>query len=388
MTKLFSISYRLWCIVQCGLLLIQLESMVGFPAVSIKKIRFTQFRGSCDRHESDQEMRTPNIKPEQTVFRRKTLFVVEPSIPIGKAADHLSRRRVLLGLAAACTATIPALPAVAGLAELDSKTGNLFTPKADMLKGGSVAARGIPLSKSSARPPRAGESLQSIYETRFVAYLSRFLLNFDPSARAFWVQQGFGDSWEVQDSSSVIKAESAFAEFSESVEVGLADYFSGPFGSYSSLPAIVAGLNAAQPAPSRKADIPRKHGFINDIFSRGRQKKDSLKRADSFAMEKQGILNLYTLLKARYNSLSAKRQLAILFSFVSLPDLQPVNEIRSLLGEADNATITNVQFVNLRTVSSELDSRTSSRRGGGYSFGYLPTISVESPPPLGDKYLK
>ena len=34
------------------------------------------------------------------------------------------------------------------------------------------------------------------------------------------------------------RAESAFAEFCESVEVGLSDYFVGPYGSYSSLDAI------------------------------------------------------------------------------------------------------------------------------------------------------
>lgn len=299
----------------------------------------------------------------------------------------LSRRRMLQGITAA-SFLIPILPAVAGKPEIDSKTGNLFTPKGDMLAGGSVAARGIPVSKSSGRPP-AGEALQSIYETRFVAYLSRFLLNFDPSARAYWVQQGFGDTWEeyrIADSTEFDKSENAFAEFAESVEVGLADYFSGPFGSYSSLPAAVAGINAAQPAPSRKSEMPKKHSFLNDIFSKERLKKDDDRKRDSITAQKQGILNLYTLLKARYNSLSAKRQLAILFSFVSSPSLQPVNEIRSLLGEADNSTITRVRIVNSQSVASEAESRTSSRRGGGYSFAEMPTITIESPPPLGDKY--
>lgn len=329
--------------------------------------------------------------------------------------DFFSRRRALQGMTAACLAVAlpPILPASAGLPEIDSKTGNLFTPKADMLKGGSVAARGIPVSKSSSaggfNRNNNHEVLQSIYETRFVAYLARFLLNFDPSARAYWVQQGFGDTWEQQertmtpaasDSSSSSssssssrsdgRAKNAFAEFAESVEVGLADYFSGPFGSYSSLPAIVAGINAAQPAPSKKSEMPRKHGFLDAIFSSsggGKRSRDADKqRTESVAMQKQGILNLYTLLKARYNSLSAKRQLAILFSFVSSPSLQPVNEIRSLLGEADNVTVTDIQIVNAKRVPSEADSRTSSRRGGGYSYGELPKISVDSPPPLGDKY--
>jgi Mitochondrial carrier protein len=54
-----------------------------------------------------------------------------------------------------------------------------------------------------------------------------------------------------------------------------------------------------------------------------------------------------------------------------------------LLGEADNATITAVQLVNPTETSS---FRTSSRRGGGFSYDETPTVTVQSPPPLGDKY--
>jgi len=74
-----------------------------------------------------------------------------------------------------------------------------------------------------------------VYGTRFIAYLSRFLLNFDPSANAWWVKRGLGgdDTWDVmagsagsgdqnggsstQSTSSKSSLESAFAEFAESV---------------------------------------------------------------------------------------------------------------------------------------------------------------------------
>ena len=320
---------------------------------------------------------------------------------------QLTRRRALqraagLTIAAAAATQSLVLPASAGVPEIDSRTGNLFTPKSEMLSGGSAAARGIPFSRSSSSSakPVPGQVLQSIYETRFIAYLSRFLLNFDPSARAYWVQQGFGYSWDddnlfapsvtASSDTTSSRMENAFAEFAESVEVGLADYFSGPFGSYSSLPAAMAGITASNPAPSKKTELPttrRTHGFLDDIFSLGgRIRRTDDKKTDSIGNARQGILNLYTLLKARYTSASAKRQLAILFSFVSSPSLQPVNEIRSLLGEADNATVTGLQIFVSDNANKPLDYRTSSRRGGGYSLNDIPSVTVEDPPPLGDQY--
>jgi len=328
----------------------------------------------------------------------------DESVSVSQAKPHqLTRRRALqqaVGLTvAAAAAQSSVLPASAGVPEIDSWTGNLFTPKSEMLSGGSAAARGIPFSRSmsSSAKPVPGQVLQSIYETRFIAYLSRFLLNFDPSARAYWVQQGFGYSWDddnlfapsVTASDTTSRMENAFAEFAESVEVGLADYFSGPFGSYSSLPAAMAGITASNPAPSKKTELPttrRTHGFLDDIFSLGgRIRRTDDKKTDSIGNARQGILNLYTLLKARYTSASAKRQLAILFSFVSSPSLQPVNEIRSLLGEADNATVTGLQIF-VSDNPKPLDYRTSSRRGGGYSLNDIPSVTVEDPPPLGDQY--
>jgi len=41
-----------------------------------------------------------------------------------------------------------------------------------------------------------------------------------------------------------------FAEFAESVEIGLADYFVGSYGSYASVAAAKAGLDAVAPARS------------------------------------------------------------------------------------------------------------------------------------------
>ena len=50
--------------------------------------------------------------------------------------------------------------------------------------------------------------------------------------------------------SSEVKMKLRFAEFAESVEVGLADYFVGPYGSYANPTAAKAGLSAKAPQTS------------------------------------------------------------------------------------------------------------------------------------------
>jgi hypothetical protein len=296
-----------------------------------------------------------------------------------------SSRRVAFQSIFLATSAVP-LSAVAGKPELDA-SGEFFAPKSDMLSGGSDATRGVPLeNRKRAKRPKPGESIQTVYETRFIAYLSRFLLNFDPAARTWWVKQGLDDSWEKEpwdstDDSQEKARELKFSEFTESVEVGLSSYFVGPYGSYASVEAAKAGLIASRPAVSRR---PETKDFWTNILPGLKQPPISV--AIDEDVSKQGILNLYALLKARYTSRSAKKQLAILFSLISSPVLQPTDEIRGLLGEADNATITKVELVKPPRVANEPESRTSSRRGGGYSVQDLPLVTIETPPALGDDY--
>ena len=306
------------------------------------------------------------------------------------ASIHDDSRRValqsiLLSATTTAAAMIP-LRASAGKPEIDG-SGQLFSPKAEMLSGGTTMTRGIPLNTEK-RPVKLkpGQAVQVTYEARFIAYLSRFFLNFDPAIRTWWANQGMDDSWDSQsftgrdDSKGKLRQEK-FAEFAESVEVGLSNYFVGPYGSYASVEAAKAGLIASQPATSARPDeVDFWKKFVPGI------KVEPIVAAISEDLSKQGVLNLYTLLKARYTSKAAKRQLAILFSLISSPTLQPVEEIRSVLGEADNATITQVRLSPLPAVRNEPESRTSSRRGGGYSILTPPKILVDAPPALGDSY--
>jgi hypothetical protein len=309
--------------------------------------------------------------------------------------NTVSRRQALwsaatFAAAATTTGALTAPPAHAGLPEVDS-TGQLYTPRPQMLQGGSDAARGIPGTSGSSARLQPGQVLQTVYETRFIAYLSRFLLNFDPSLHAWWIKQGYGDTWEdrgrpYQDPKIAAAAEALFAEFAESVEVGLADYFVGPYGSYSSLAAAKAGLMAAQPAVSQKADAMQRGRSFFQALWKGPEKIATSGSDDSVRLAKLGILNLYTLLKARYDSLNAKKQSAILFSFISSPRLQPTREISSLLGEADNATVARIEVIVDGPKENEATSRTSSRRGGGYSLSDIPRVTIETPPALGDDF--
>ena len=286
----------------------------------------------------------------------------------------------------------------ASVAEIDKSTGLLYTPKKEMLAGGSAAARGIRIEQSSDNSARAalqeGQQIQNVYETRFIAYLSRFLINFDDAANAYWKAQ----TEQVSDKASL---DLKFAEFSESVEIGLADYFVGPYGSYSSLSAMKAGISAKYQAKSRRyeetekttpgivgigSDILRK--LASGLISRQKPGESELTRKEAAMrnrIAKQGVLNLYTLLKARYKSKTAKLQLAILFSFISNPAIQPTAEIRSLLAEADDATITKLEL-NKVFVRDEATSRTSCKRGGGYAMNESPKITIDVPPALGSAY--
>mmetsp|Transcript_12115 Transcript_12115/g.22670 ORF Transcript_12115/g.22670 Transcript_12115/m.22670 type:complete len:1052 (-) Transcript_12115:1977-5132(-) len=302
-------------------------------------------------------------------------------------ASMNTRRKVLVSLMASGTLLSVSPQTVnAGKAEIDSKTGELFSPKSEMLGGGgSDLARGIKLeSRTKGEFATDGGPVQYVYETRFITYLSRFLLNYDPAAKAWWNDQDFG----VDERISVeVQKKIRFAEFAESVEIGLANYFVGPYGSYASVQAAKAGLLAKAPAQSSSFDVAKTRTSLFDSISQNLKRGDS----NSFLVDrkagdkaKQGILNLFSLLQARYTSVECKRQLVILFSLISDPKLQPTREIKGILGEADDGTVSKIEITG--RLENGDNYRLSGRRGGGYSVYEQPKAAVESPPALGALY--
>mmetsp|Transcript_30580 Transcript_30580/g.89350 ORF Transcript_30580/g.89350 Transcript_30580/m.89350 type:complete len:1165 (+) Transcript_30580:324-3818(+) len=291
-------------------------------------------------------------------------------------------------------------PAQAARPEIDSKSGVMFSPKGQMLGGGgSDATRGIKIrdrTKDTAQQQRRSFAnsvglIQPVYNVRFVTYLSRFILNFDPSARSWWLEEPNQlSSKNVGPDVATMAEQLRFAEFAESVEVGLADYFTGPYGSYASLEAAKAGVNAKAPATSggivesggSKFDFARLLGF-------GKARRTSTLEKKKLGMsevkqKRQGIKNLLTLLKARYTTIGAKQQLALLFALIDDPKLQPAAEIAGLLGEADNASVTSLELIGSQ--KDDDDYRLSSRQGGGYAIDSPLKVEIEPPPALGQGY--
>mmetsp|Transcript_40921 Transcript_40921/g.123405 ORF Transcript_40921/g.123405 Transcript_40921/m.123405 type:complete len:893 (+) Transcript_40921:1635-4313(+) len=117
-----------------------------------------------------------------------------------------------------------------------------------------------------------------------------------------------------------------------------------------------------------------------NLFTKKRKADDTMK------LERQGVLNLFTLLKARYTTRDEKKQLALLFSLISDPRLQPTAGIQSLLGEVDDGCITHIELNGVRRIKDDSNFRESSREGGGYSINSLPEVVIDPPPALGTGY--
>ena len=332
-------------------------------------------------------------------------------LPQSTTTTEVSRRKALLQLLSLSIISTAIIPDISSASEIDT-TGELFSPKNEMIKGGgSVAARGIrlnPMEKKAESRESRNKSLlsstgliQNVYETRFITYMARFLLSIDPAASAWWEKNSRPSIVATDENGNDVLTDNIskelFAEFAESVEIGLADYFLGPYGSYASVAAAKAGVSATAPAKSvretdkgtslwsiltggKEMQNTNTNNAINSVIAKRKSRKSE---REETKLAKQGVLNLFSLLTARYTSIEEKKQLAILFSLISKPELQPVQEIRGLLGEIDNGTIAEIELVDL---SDSNDFRLSSRTGGGFSKDGDEIIRVDPPPPLGAGY--
>ena len=124
---------------------------------------------------------------------------------------------------------------------------------------------------------------QSTYPVRFVTYLARFLINFDIADKRLWedLAREIPFTYSMEDVDATRRRQ--FAEFADSVEIGLYDF-----------------------------------------------------------QGQKGVEYLFRLLVSRYGeSYEARKQLAILFSF--LEGNQPVELIGQLLAETDKAVVSSVK---------------------------------------------
>ncbi|CAM9436051.1 unnamed protein product [Ascophyllum nodosum] len=186
----------------------------------------------------------------------------------------------------------------------------------------------------------AGGAAQETYSPRFVAYFARFLLNYDSVSANWWKNQQLSVSQESAQ------------DFARKL--------------------VEAGAEAVFKASDLDSD-----GALN-------QEEFSLAIADqqmSFAkfeasvnfglrkyQGKDGVRRLLTLLLEEFGEETAgKRQIALLFAL--LDSDQPVENIKSLMGETDNSSIIGYKVVN---------------GGKGYQAGQPPAVKIEPPPFLQD----
>jgi len=135
-------------------------------------------------------------------------------------------------------------------------------------------------------PRKIYQEEEKIFSLRFVTYLTRFLLNYDGPSKRFWDEAA--REIPISYTSKQVKETRLrqYGEFAASVEVGLRRFNS-----------------------------------------------------------RDGIKELLVDLSRKFTSTSARRQLAILFSFLS-KDEQPTREITNLIAQADNGTVTQIQMTN------------------------------------------
>eukprot|EP00594_Rhizosolenia_setigera_P002136 CAMPEP_0178947006 /NCGR_PEP_ID=MMETSP0789-20121207/4599_1 /TAXON_ID=3005 /ORGANISM="Rhizosolenia setigera, Strain CCMP 1694" /LENGTH=1005 /DNA_ID=CAMNT_0020627057 /DNA_START=427 /DNA_END=3444 /DNA_ORIENTATION=+ len=269
------------------------------------------------------------------------------------------------------------------------KSGELFSSKREMLNGsGSDEARGISQNDKKIQIKRK-RIIQNVYNTRFITYLTRFLLHYDPAAQNWWSENFILEGESVSMATTTTKTQTtqtrneiSFSQFADSVEIGLVDYFLGSYGSYASVQAAKAGLNAAIPATSSQSSQSQSSQSLQ------------ISQKKQIQQNKQGILNLLALLQARYTTPEQKVQLSILFSFISDPKLQPTDQISALLGEADNASLTKIVLPELYELEEnakqpqqlQQDSFSLLNKYGGYSSQETPIVRIDSPPALGTQY--
>lgn len=134
--------------------------------------------------------------------------------------------------------------------------------------------------------PGESEDLAEAYPGRFVAYLTRFLLNFDTDFQNLWKSAKESEVSMGPLQSREFQRNARFARFSRTVQLSLSNF-----------------------APDKSKRL------------------------------------LEVLLKDYGNTTEAKRQICILFSLLQGPNQQPVSELRRLLRSVENASVSQVDVV-------------------------------------------
>lgn len=222
----------------------------------------------------------------------------------------------------------------------------------------SSSLASLPWVKDPINPKRSSLKIQDAetlgYNVEFVAYLTRFLFNFDPLAQQWWIDGASAiPKRSTQDEIFAIRKDQ-FSRFAASVELGLIQEFPGPEGPTRLLRSLLKrfcySFDAAEVLPSSSSS--------SSLLSTTTTTLDAKQRR---------------LLRERKE---ARRQLALLFGLLN--DFQPTAEITKLLASVDNGSI----------VLVELSDDPTPRRGFGQDKQtQLPTLQLTAPQ-AGDSYIQ
>ncbi|CAM9800459.1 unnamed protein product, partial [Chrysoparadoxa australica] len=189
-----------------------------------------------------------------------------------------------------------------------------------------------PLSTSSL----SGRSPLTTYGPRFTAYLARFLINYDATSRNWW------------DTQQNIVTPSQVQKFSEKVLATGAD-------------AAFKGLDIDTDGVLSKEEFLL--GLNDQLETFGRFQASTEVGLGRY-QGKDGVKKIFSLLVREFgDTIAAKRQIVLLFSLMESD--QPVDLIKKLMGETDNASIESFEVID---------------GGSGYDLTAKPPLaSVESP---------
>lgn len=225
-----------------------------------------------------------------------------------------TRRKFLISSALATIPMLFTFPRSSRSAStmIDSTSSNLFVPSRIMKNGGSSLSRGIPPSvipRNKATPSSSLKTRPTLYPPIFTTYLSRFLLSVDPAARSWLITTKSLRTNNNKKNSPPPSDDELFGSFSNSVELGLSDYFSGPYGSYASVDAAIAGLSANNTRTKSSSSL-------------------------SPLGAREGVLNLFALLRARYpGERSRSRSKRALLLCVEDENMSPVATMKTSFGK-------------------------------------------------------
>eukprot|EP00434_Breviolum_minutum_P024168 symbB.v1.2.021335.t1/scaffold1836.1/size99329/6 len=152
----------------------------------------------------------------------------------------------------------------------------------------------------------AEATIQDAYPGRFVAYLTRFLLNFDSDFQNLWIAAKEGEVSLGNLESKEFQRNARFARFAKTVQLSLSNF---------------------PPAKSKTL--------------------------------------LEVLLKDYGKTTEAKRQICILFSLLQGPQQQPVSELRGLLRQVENVSIAQVDIVDRGANISKVELKLAAPPGIG-----------------------